>query len=115
MPLLFSYGTLQQEGVQLATFGRRLAGRPDELVGYEQTLVRIDDEAVVATSGRTHHPIVRHNGRLDSRVAGTVFEISDQELADADRYEVDAYRRVAARLASGATAWVYVEADADAQ
>ena len=26
MPLLFSYGTLQQEEVQLATFGRRLDG-----------------------------------------------------------------------------------------
>ncbi|HEY0879382.1 MAG TPA: gamma-glutamylcyclotransferase family protein [Zeimonas sp.] len=109
MPLLFSYGTLQQEGVQLTTFGRRLAGCPDELIGYEQSLVRIDDEAVVAASGRTHHPIVRHNGRPGSRVAGTVFEITDDELADADRYEVDAYRRVAAQLASGRTAWVYVD------
>ena len=26
---LFSYGTLQQEDVQLATFGRRLEGRAD--------------------------------------------------------------------------------------
>jgi hypothetical protein len=29
MPLLFSYGTLQQENVQLATFGRLLYGQKD--------------------------------------------------------------------------------------
>jgi hypothetical protein len=33
MPLLFSYGTLQQEGVQRATFGRLLKGSADALVG----------------------------------------------------------------------------------
>lgn len=35
MPWLFSYGTLQQEAVQLSTVGRRLAGQADELVGFE--------------------------------------------------------------------------------
>jgi hypothetical protein len=43
-------------------------------------------------------------------VPGTVFEITDSELAMADKYEVKAYRRVSARLASGRDAWVYVEA-----
>jgi hypothetical protein len=79
MSLLFSYGTLQQEEVQLATFGRRLDGRRDELVGFEQSLVAIDDPQVVATSGKTHHPIVKSSSRRDSRVSGTVFEISDAE------------------------------------
>src|SRR5689334_5312839 len=32
--LLFAYGTLQQEAVQLATFGRRLEGVEDALPGY---------------------------------------------------------------------------------
>ena len=40
MPKLFSYGTLQQEDVQLATFGRRLTGVSDALVGYRE-LVQI--------------------------------------------------------------------------
>jgi hypothetical protein len=110
MPLLFSYGTLQQENVQLSTFGRLLQGQKDELLGFEKSLVRIEDPQVVAASGKTHHPIVRFNGRNDSRVSGTVFEITDAELARADRYEVDAYRRVAAMLASGKQAWVYVDA-----
>ncbi len=110
MPLLFSYGTLQQDNVQLSTFGRLLAGRPDVLVGYEQSTVAIDDPEVVKTSGKTHHPIVRPSGDAQARVPGTVFEITDQELEQADRYEVAAYRRVAAALASGGNAWVYVDA-----
>jgi hypothetical protein len=110
MPLLFSYGTLQQENVQLSTFGRLLHGHEDELLGFEQSLVRIEDPDVVATSGKTHHPIVKFNGRPESRVSGTVFEITDEELANADRYEVAAYTRVAAVLASGKKAWVYVDA-----
>lgn len=32
---LFSYGTLQQENVQIATFGRLLNGAPDALVGFK--------------------------------------------------------------------------------
>jgi hypothetical protein len=39
-----------------------------------------------------------------------VFQITAQELAAADRYEVDDYRRIAAPLKSGVTAWVYVKA-----
>jgi hypothetical protein len=110
MPHLFSYGTLQQDDVQRATFGRLLDGRPDVLPGYARDMVAIDDPAVVATSGKTHHPIVKHTGVAADRVAGTVFELSDAELAQADAYEVDAYRRVAAALASGLQAWVYVDA-----
>ena len=110
MPLLFSYGTLQQDNVQQATFGRLLKGSADALVGYAQSMVRIEDADVVAKSGKTHHPIVAFTGEREDRVAGTVFEISDAELAAADAYEVDAYRRVLAPLASGLNAWVYVDA-----
>jgi gamma-glutamylcyclotransferase (GGCT)/AIG2-like uncharacterized protein YtfP len=110
MPLLFSYGTLQQEGVQRSTFGRLLEGEADALVGYAQTMVRIEDADVVAKSGKAHHPIVAHSGRDADRVSGTVFEITEAELAAADAYEVDAYKRVSAPLASGRRAWVYVDA-----
>jgi len=65
----------------------------------------------VATTGQTHHANVTFNGRDDSRVSGTVFEISDAELAAADRYErIAAYKRIAAMLASGRQSWVYVDA-----
>lgn len=112
MQLLFSYGTLQQREVQLATFGRELVGSADELPGFRQSIVRIEDAEVVRTSGKTHHPIVRRTGSADDRVAGTVFEVTAAELANADRYEVDAYERVSVLLASGRTAWVYVDARA---
>jgi len=111
MPLLFSYGTLQQADVQLATFGKLLQGRSDELPGFEPSLVRIEDPQVVAASGKTHHANVTYNGRNDSRVNGTVFEITDAELAAADQYEqLAAYTRVGVMLASGKQAWVYVDA-----
>lgn len=111
MPLLFSYGTLQQDDVQLSTFGRLLQGHRDELPGYEPSLVRIEDPHIVATGGKTHHANVTFNGRNDSRVSGTVFEITDAELGAADQYEQPAaYERIAATLASGKQAWVYVDA-----
>jgi len=111
MPLVFSYGTLQEERVQLSTFGRLLKGQEDELVGFEPSLVKIEDPEAVARTGKTHHANVTFNGRDDSRVSGTAFEITDAELAAADRYErVDGYRRIAARLASGRQTWVYIDA-----
>jgi len=111
MPLLFSYGTLQHENVQLSTFGRLLQGREEELLGFERSSVRIDDPDIVAALGETHHANVTFNGRNDSRVSGTVFEITDAELAAADEYEKPAgYERVTAMLASGRRAWVYVNA-----
>jgi gamma-glutamylcyclotransferase (GGCT)/AIG2-like uncharacterized protein YtfP len=109
MPLIFSYGTLQEENVQLFTFGRLLHGQRDELPGFEQSLVRIEDPQIVAASGKTHHANATFNGKDDSCVSGTVFEITDAELAAADQYEqTAAYKRIAVTLASGKQSWVYV-------
>jgi gamma-glutamylcyclotransferase (GGCT)/AIG2-like uncharacterized protein YtfP len=109
MPLLFSYGTLQQEDVQLATFGRRLQGEPDELNGFELSQVKIEDAKVVAETGMTHYANVVFNGRPESHVDGMVFDVTDAELDAADEYEQDAdYRRIIVTLASGKEAWVYL-------
>lgn len=110
MPLLFSYGTLQQDDVQLATFGRRLHGDRDELPGFEPSLVKIEDPRLAAAAGTTHHANVTRTARAGSRVNGMVFEVTDAELAAADVYEqAAAYVRISARLASGKDAWVYVD------
>lgn len=109
---LFSYGTLQQENVQLETFGRQLKGAPDALPGYARTLVRITDPDVLATSGAEFHPIVAPSQDLADMVEGAVFEITAEELAAADAYEVADYKRVAVRLRSGIEAWVYIDASA---
>lgn len=109
MPLLFSYGTLQEEKVQLSNFGRLLNGQRDELPGYEPSRVRIEDAKLAVAIGMTHHANASFNGREDSRVSGTVFEVTDAELAAADQYELPAaYVRIAVVLASGKQAWVYV-------
>ena len=109
MPLLFSYGTLQQEDVQLATVGRRLDGRRDAMVGFREARVAIDDVATAARLGRTHHANVVADGDAASRVTGTVFEVTEDELARFDEFEHQyAYVRIVAPLASGASAWVYV-------
>ncbi|MGH8278450.1 MAG: gamma-glutamylcyclotransferase family protein [Gammaproteobacteria bacterium] len=110
--LLFSYGTLQQRDVQLVTFGRELRGTADQLVGFHQSMVKIADPEVIKTSGKIHHPIVKQTGVIEDRVPGTAFEVTDEELANADKYEVSDYKRVSVTLASGQTAWVYVDAHA---
>ncbi|AXK53791.1 MULTISPECIES: gamma-glutamylcyclotransferase family protein [Pseudomonas] len=107
---LFSYGTLQDKAVQLANFGRELSGSTDAMLGYEQSWVEITDPEVLAASGKTHHPILRPGAADSTPIAGTVFQITPEELAAADRYEVADYKRVSVTLASGIQAWVYVSA-----
>jgi hypothetical protein len=70
----------------------------------------VADPVFVAKSGTARHAIVRFNGRDDSRVRGTLLELTNDELARADRYEPAGYERVSARLASGKAAWVYAAA-----
>ena len=97
MPFLFSYGTLRLPDVQRATFGRLLEGEQDALVGFELSTART-------------HANVTSTGRPEDRVPGVVFEITDADLAAADRYEQRAsFGRIGAVLASGRPAWVYVD------
>lgn len=92
----------------MATFGRTLSGQKSAIAGYRRSLLEITDPAVVARSGKTHHPIVSRSDRSEDRIEGTVFLVTPQELAAADSYEVADYERVLARLAEGGEAWVYV-------
>ena len=86
--LLFSYGTLQQENVQLSSFGRLLDGTPDAMPGWRRGEIEITDPEVIRTSGKRFHPIVEPSGDAADEVAGTVFRITAAELAAADAYEV---------------------------
>jgi hypothetical protein len=110
MPLLFSYGTLQCDDVQVSTFGRTLVGNKDELLGFERSVVRIQDTEFVRLSGTAHHAVARPTGNPEERIVGTVFELTDVELANADKYEPAGYKRVYAGLASGRQVWVYIDA-----
>jgi hypothetical protein len=108
--LLFSYGTLQLEAVQLATFGRRLAGTSDALQRFELVRLKIEDPAVVAVSGKAVHTMAKFTGRASDVISGTVFAVTPEEIQNADTYEVPAVKRVAVSLQSGMRAWVYVDA-----
>jgi len=107
---LFSYGTLQLEPVQISTFGRKLDTTADTLPGYENAMVEIDDPEVVRISGKSHHPIIRRSKSANDSVKGSLLKITFQELMNADKYEVSAYKRVSVKLASGTRAWAYVDA-----
>lgn len=105
---LFSYGTLQTESVQLSTFGRRLEGSPDALVGYRLQMIQITDQEFVATSGAEYHRNLEFTGNTSDLVEGTVFSVTQHELKQADTYEPDGYERTRVKLRSATEAWVYL-------
>jgi Gamma-glutamyl cyclotransferase, AIG2-like len=105
--LLFSYGTLQQEAVQLATFGRKLNGSADALGGYRLSIIRIDDAEFVASSGSADQRNLDFTGDAEDVVEGTVFTVTQAELEQADAYEPARYARHLVQLRSGLNAWVY--------
>ena len=105
--LLFSYGTLQLDDVQLATFGRRLVGDPDALIGYRVTIIEVRDEEFVAKAGAQQRNL-EYTGDSSDVVQGTVLTLTQQELEQADAYEPAEYKRKLVQLRSGASAWVYL-------
>jgi hypothetical protein len=107
---LFSYGTLQLETVQMATFGRQLVGTSDALREFELVLLKIEDQKVVAISGKAYHTMAKFTGRGSDVVPGIVFAVTPDDIQNADKYEVPAVKRVAVVLESGVRAWAYVDA-----
>ena len=107
---LFSYGTLREEAVQLAIFGHRIAGAPDAIIGYRLRAQIITDAKAIAISGRAEHTTLERTGDDADAVEGTVFQLTPEELAQADAYEDKSYHRIEVRLRSGIDAWVYVKA-----
>ncbi|WP_029936346.1 gamma-glutamylcyclotransferase family protein [Sphingomonas sp. UNC305MFCol5.2] len=106
---LFSYGTLQLESVQRSQFGRLLEGTDDVLTGYGVIEIQIRDPAVLDASGiETHRALVPDADAPP--IPGKVFRLTAAELAAADTYESENYRREQVVLASGTAAWVYVKA-----
>ena len=105
---LFSYGTLRLEDVQLATFGRRLEGRPDVLIGYRLVMITIEDADFVAKSGSADHRNLEFTGNTSDFVEGTVFRMTREELEQADAYEPEGYERVLVQSKSGLNVWVYL-------
>lgn len=107
--LLFAYGTLQTEAVQLSTFGRRLEGTYDALIGYRLKIITIDDPDFIAATGTADHRNLEFTDDPANSVEGTVFKVTPSELEQADAYEPDGYKRVLVQARSGLAAWVYLK------
>ncbi|WP_149274483.1 gamma-glutamylcyclotransferase family protein [Pareuzebyella sediminis] len=98
MVYLFSYGSLQEATIQLELFDRELRGWPDVVSGF----VLSKEKAYGA------YPILNETKNPAHRISGTVFELSEQELIQADVYEGEAYKRKLIELESGKRAWLYI-------
>ncbi len=106
--LLFSYGTIQLEKVQLENYGRILKGEADTLPGYRLDQLRITNDSVLSKSVQEYHPIAVKSFGYSDFVEGKIFELTTSELVETDKYEVSEYKRVLETFESGKKAWVYV-------
>ena len=107
---LFSYGTLQKEKVQIELFGRILQGSGDTLIGYKVSTIEIKDESFLL-KGEEKYQLTAVISKDHDNIKGTVFEITEEELRLADKYEPVNYKRVKVVLESGKEAWIYIAAE----
>jgi gamma-glutamylcyclotransferase (GGCT)/AIG2-like uncharacterized protein YtfP len=105
---LFSYGTLQKKEVQLALFGRILQGSMDNLRGYKISTIEINDETFLARGEQKLQATAIISINENDRIQGMVFEVTEDELLTADRYEPAGYERVEVVLDSGKKSWIYI-------
>ena len=96
---LFSYGSLQQEGVQKEILHRRLLGNKDMAQGYSISTKKFMGQ----------YPMAVPSGHSSDEIAGISFNVSFVELYWIDQYETAAYKRVPIVLKSGKRAWIYIE------
>lgn len=105
---LFSYGTLQKEKVQQETFGRKLEGINDEIENYSLEKLEIKDKEVLESSQQQYHPIAIPSKLKTDSIKGVIFELTEDELMQSDRYEVSDYKRVWEVFKSGRKSWIYI-------
>ena len=107
---LFSYGTLQKQKVQIELFGRILQGSGDTLIGYKVSTIEIKDESFLL-KGEQKYQLTAVISKDNDNIKGTVFEITEEELRLANKYEPVNYKRVKVVLESGKEAWIYIAAE----
>jgi hypothetical protein len=108
---LFSYGTLQDEKVQIELFGRLLPGSGDVLKGYKVSTIEIRDESFLSKGEQPFHLIASRSKNGKDFIKGTALEIMEEELVLADEYEPENYKRIVVVLESGKKAWIYVSVE----
>ncbi|RZJ50762.1 MAG: gamma-glutamylcyclotransferase [Flavobacterium sp.] len=104
MEKIFSYGTLQSREIQMQVFNKILNGTRDVLSGYKLKDLQIEEEF-----GMTDYFVAVASDNLSDSIKGIVFDISTSDLAKADLFESNSYKRVQITLKSGTIAWIYIE------
>jgi gamma-glutamylcyclotransferase (GGCT)/AIG2-like uncharacterized protein YtfP len=102
MEKLFTYGTLQDKDIQENVFGRTLKGTPETLIGYVLKEIQIEEEF-----GIVQYPIITETNNPQDTLNGIVYEVTQTDFQQVDRYEGLHYRRVEVHLQSDQKAWVY--------
>lgn len=102
MQKLFTYGTLQNEDIQENLFGRILQGTPEILIGYKLNEIQIEEEF-----GLMQYPIITETNKPEDTISGIVYEITTNDLHQADLYEGLHYKRVEVHLQSNEIVWAY--------
>ncbi|MGW4778390.1 GDSL-type esterase/lipase family protein [Streptomyces filamentosus] len=107
---LFAYGTLREEPVRDALFGRRVPSAPAVLVGHVPAAARpaTGPDAAAVPGGPTGRPTLER--RIDARTEGTVLHLTDDELAAVDAHAAGHGVRRRVVLASGERAWTHLDA-----
>lgn len=104
MEQIFSYGTLRSKEIQMQVFNRLLTGTPDQLTGYKIKDLQIEEEF-----GMEDYFVATPSENPSDAIDGIVFTVTNEDLAKADLFESNAYKRIEIALKSGTTAWIYVE------
>lgn len=71
-------------------------------------MLEITDPEVLRKSNRKYHPILLFSGNTNDEIEEILFEVTEEEIIQADAYEVDDYKRIQSVFKSGKTGFVYV-------
>lgn len=104
MEYLFSYGTLKSKEIQMKVFNKLLNGTHDQLLGYKLKDLQIEEEF-----GMADYFVATPSENPSDFIKGMVFSVTNLDLAKADQFESNKYKRVQIKLKSGTIAWIYIE------
>ncbi len=94
---VFTYGSLLNDSNRSLVLGREVDGVEDILLGYEK----------IPHSKFYIYPTIRKN--KNGVVEGMVFDVSEADMKNLDRYETHHYKRLEVTLKSGKKALAYIE------
>jgi hypothetical protein len=101
MILLFSYGTLRDEKIQLEEFDVtfEIENELEEIKGYDMSEINID--------GNFYNIVVE--GKIESTITGSIVHIPENLIYLVDEYEGETYKRISVKTKSGRDCMIYVK------